>query len=515
MRPILPAATTAKAIAIATTTTTTQAVTEPENTVVKLDPSSPAEQQGVQTGYQIVSCNGQNLEKFMDEGIHKALRAMTMPVKCVFEKPLDYTKVLKKSFIKGLGEMERGDMVTITFPFQQNGDNPFGMHFGSEEEFGPEAGDIVLAWRKAARAWISGQGLKGTKKDLMEEACDRMDIDSNNKISVFEFHEVCLLLDGTKEATALQTKLTTQYGPQKMRCDNADKIFRMIHRNLRTGMTKAECFVGLHWLKDQLILIGPPNVIISNLDQNNDGKLCKSEFANLGKMLNPPITKPRMMALFRQLDVDPNDGFITEKELRFEEKCADPYGCGGTQGPSRMDVTAGDLKKYFNVPAIVAGRASVSLEVPDETQLPPDDQIAAVVAKLFTDAFAREMNKKVAVQDVTPFHKGHAIQTVKDSKRVRIVVINFEIDLEDGGGFQASLEQNADGIKARCIGEITKEEGSWLHKSEVNMWSQMTASYYKKSLPNGQTLYQDFGQMPGQQGPLRTVPYYYTTTVIH
>jgi len=283
-------------------------------------------------------------------------------------------------------------------------------------------------------------------------------------------------------------------------------------------MTKTECFVGLHWLRNQLRLIGPPNVIIANLDQNNDGKLTKGEFSMLGRMLTPPLTRSRMEALFGLLDVDPNDGFVTERELKFEEKCADPYGCGGAgaQGPMRMDVTPEDLKKYHHVPAIIAGRATVSLEVPEGTELPPDDEIATDVAAKFAHAFAKEMNKKVAVQSTTPFHKGHALQQVKgkDDMRVRLVVVNFEIDLQDGGGFQEKLMTDADEIHARCIKDVTKEEGSWLRKSEVSMWSQLTASYYRTSLPDGQTLYQDFGRMPGVLEPLRTIPYSYTTTVV-
>merc|ERR1712232_221502 len=136
-------------------------------------------------------------------------------------------------------------------------------------------------------------------------------------------NRVCMLLNGTKQANILQSRMK-ELGPSKTRCGNADKIFRMIHRNMRTGMTKPECFVGLHWLKNQLKLIGPPRVIIANLDQNNDGRLTKWEFEMLGRLLTPALTKSRMGALFDLLDVDRTDDFVTEKELRYEEECADP-----------------------------------------------------------------------------------------------------------------------------------------------------------------------------------------------
>merc|ERR1712232_707794 len=152
------------------------------------------------------------------------------------------------------------------------------------------------------------------------------------------------------------------------------------------GMTKPKCFVGLVWLKEQLKLIGPPHVIISNLDLNNDGMLTKGEFSMLGKLLNPPLSKPRMAALFLLLDVEKPFHLITEKELKYEEDCANPYGCAGAQsnGPTRMDVTAEDMQKYRNVPAIIAGRATVAVQVPAATELPPDDEIASVVGKKFT-----------------------------------------------------------------------------------------------------------------------------------
>jgi len=360
----------------------------------------------------------------------------------------------------------------------------------------------------------------------MEEACDRMDIDSNNKISVFEFHQVCLLLNGTKQANFLQEVMAKKFGKEKTRCGNANKIYRMIHRNMRTGMTKPECFVGLIWLKAQLRLIGPPHVIISDLDQNNDGKLSKGEFSMLGRLLNPALSRPRMEGLFVLLDVDPNDEFVTEKELKYEEECADPYGCGGggSSGPTRMDVTSEDMQKYHNVPAIIAGRATVTFEMPTTTEPPPDSQLGDVVGKKFTQIFSEEMDTHVTVQDVTSFHKGHALQKLKlnPDMRGRLVVINFEIDVNDGGAFQDKLQAKASDIHARCVDEIAKEEnlkaqngGAWLHQSELGMFGSLTASYYKTALPDGQTLYQDYGMKPGDQAPLRTIPYTYHTTVVH
>merc|ERR1711977_206669 len=101
-------------------------------------------------------------------------------------------------------------------------------------------------------------------------------------------------MGGTQQANFLQEVMVKKFGKEKTRCGNADRIFRMIHRNMRTGMTKPECFVGLHWLRNQLKLIGPPHVIIADLDVNNDGKLSSGEFSMLGVLLNPPLTKSRM-----------------------------------------------------------------------------------------------------------------------------------------------------------------------------------------------------------------------------
>merc|ERR1719321_763133 len=100
----------------------------------------------------------------------------------------------------------------------------------------------------------------------MIDACHRIDIDGNNKISPYEFHQVCLLLNGTQEANLLQAKLTEEFGKEKQRCDNAGHIFNLMHTGKRREMEMEECFVGLQWLKEQLTLIGPPRVIISNLD---------------------------------------------------------------------------------------------------------------------------------------------------------------------------------------------------------------------------------------------------------
>jgi len=374
------------------------------------------------------------------------------------------------------------------------------------------ASDIVLAWRKAARAWIRSQGVNGSTANLMREACDRIDVDSNDKISMFEFHEVCRLFNGTKEANQLQKKMAT-LAPSKQKCGNSDAIFKMMDGDGNNWLSKVECFVGLHWLKDQLRLVGPPKVIVANFDANVDGKLSKSEFDHLGKMLTPQLDKPRMEALFKQLDVDPKDNFVTEGELRFEEECAHPFGCGDNVEPSRIDTTSSDLKKYYHVPAIVQGRVTISLELSKVliAKPPPENKLAEIVGQQFAAAFSKIMNVTATVQSSTTFHKGHGVQPLEDDMRTRMVVVSFEVDVEDGGGFQELLERSSDKINTQCLRNvaIADMEHTWMQGAKANMWGRLTASYYSKALPDGMTLYQDFGQMPGQKLPLWAAPYTY------
>lgn len=367
---------------------------------------------------------------------------------------------------------------------------------------------MVLAWRTAAREWVKSIGSEGT----MEEACDRYDVDSNKKITMFEFRQVCELMMNTptKAAKNFQDQMAT-LGSNNEKCGNINEIFRMVDGDENHWLSHAECYVGLHWLKDQLKGMGSPKEVLAIFDANSDGKLTQEEFGNFGKMLTPELDTPRMAGLFHQLDVDPFDNFITEKELKYEEECADPFGCNGDVEPTRMDITGEDLKKYYDVPAIVQGRVTIRLEVPKETQLPPDSELAVTAADRFTHAFSEVMMTNAVVQSATPFHKGHAMQPLKDDSRVRYVAVTFEVDVKDGGGFQELLRTKADTIDTLCVEEITKAEGGWLQKyGETSMWGRVTVSYYKQSLPDGMTLYQDFGKKP-DKAPLRTLPYTYST----
>jgi hypothetical protein len=168
-----------------------------------------------------------------------------------------------------------------------------------------------------------------------------------------------------------------------------------------------------------------------------------------------------------------------------------------------------DLNKYKGAQAIIAGTAEVFIAVPPETDLPNDDEIAKVVGHAFTDAFSREMKIRANVASVTAYHKGVAQMTV-DDVRTRSVLVSYEIDVEDGGSFQEKLAQEGNKIHTRCIKEITKDESSWLSKTELTMWNKLSCSYYKEyageSFPEGTRLYQEFGEKHGVQ--LSTEPYF-------
>merc|ERR1712087_598366 len=99
----------------------------------------------------------------------------------------------------------------------------------------------------------------------------------------FEFHQACseIVNSGTDEAKHFQNKMA-ELGSNSEKCGNADKIFRMMNLDHNRWLTKEECFVGLQWLQYQLKSIGDPDVIIDMVDVNNDGKLNKREFENLG-----------------------------------------------------------------------------------------------------------------------------------------------------------------------------------------------------------------------------------------
>jgi hypothetical protein len=468
-----------------------------------------AAKNNVSVGWKIFSVNGVDVTERGYSRINALLTNSSIPVSLVFQRPLDPR--LNRS----------SDKVTVKFTTREwTRDLPFGMAFGTIAESLPKASEMVVAWRNAVQSWIRRQDLKNTSKELMEEACDRIDIDSNNEISEYEFHKVCLLLDGMEEAHELQEKMT-RLGPNKERCEYSNKIFRLMDNNDDGWLSWVECFMGLHWLKDQLRLIGPPHLLVADFDTDLDGKLSEAEFSNIGTMFTPQLKKAAMTRLFHQLDVSPKDSFVTERELTFEEECSHPMGCDSKINLTRHEVSSIELKKYNDVPAVIQGRVTVSIEAPRSIPVPSNGELEQIVSNGFTDAFSKVIKSKPNLQSATAFSRGAAVKPLDDGMWTRFVLINFELDVEDGGGFQSSLQKKSGEIHKQCFENLSakadsKEASAWLQNLKGNIWGRLSASYYRvgpeAKLPHGVTLYQDFGKMPGHQAPLLSTPFTHDVT---
>jgi len=468
----------------------------------------PAAKNGVSIGWKILSVNEIGVRDKSYSDIRAILTNASMPVTAIFQKPPDY------------GLMVSSDTVTVNFMYKEGRDggshHPFGMTFGTEAESRPGASDLVTSWRRAARAWIRRQDLKDARDDdLMEEACNRIDIDANHQISEFEFHQVCLMLDGT-EANKLEKKMAA-LGPNKKRCEYSNKIFRLMDDDESGWLSKRECFLSLQWLKDQLRLIGPPHLIVANFDTDRDGKLQEEEFSRIGGMLTPQLNEDHMGSFFKELDIDPKDNFVTERELTFEEECSHPVGCGNNSKSLRKEIADTELKQYHHVPAIIEGRVTVSVEVPKGAPIPPEDKLAKTVSHQFIDAFSSATKTSAKLQSTSVFPKGSLVKPLEHDMWTRFVVVNFELDAEDGGGFQDLLRANSEEINNQCLKKLAQADWkkSWMQLAAANMWGRLSASYYSSKVANAalpaqrMTLYQDFGKMPSQKTPLLARPYIY------
>merc|ERR1712125_304330 len=102
------------------------------------------------------------------------------------------------------------------------------------------------------------------------------------------------------------------------------------------------------------------------------------------------------------------------------EECANPSGCSDKTEADRIELTRSDLKNYHHVPAIVQGRATVSVAISKASKSPPENQLATIVGQQFSDAFSTVMNVTATVQSAATFHKGHAVQPLEDDTLTRM-----------------------------------------------------------------------------------------------
>eukprot|EP00928_Gymnodinium_smaydae_P089168 TRINITY_DN7316_c0_g1_i1.p2 TRINITY_DN7316_c0_g1~~TRINITY_DN7316_c0_g1_i1.p2 ORF type:complete len:507 (-),score=148.24 TRINITY_DN7316_c0_g1_i1:182-1702(-) len=352
-----------------------------------------------------------------------------------------------------------------------------------------EASPELQQYRKGMQSW-TGSSL---------QSCRKLDLSEDGKIPLSEFQEAChrAALSQNSPFSAL-SKDDGDNG-----CGaSAEKLFKEIDDDGDGDISGAECSLGLDSLQYQLKNLGDATATFKKLDVERTGLLTRAQFAKLGESLHPALKPSLMDKLFVEMDANENN-FVDKAEFLREAQCGDPESCEGHAIVEEL--SNADTGKFAGVPAVLEGRAQISISVPELTEVPEDlSESADKCAKVLKEAFKKYTGLDVNVQEADIHHRSalarfRAIQSGETPHQVRYANLYWDADASDGGKFLLDMKKDAGKVQEYVQSKL-KEALPWLKEARVQLWGRHNAKFYGKeavNLPNDNA-YQHFGLTPDE-----------------
>jgi len=306
--------------------------------------------------------------------------------------------------------------------------------------------------------------------------------------------------------------------------EEIDQLFKAMDLNNNEIISEDECALNLDDLKRMVDGLGSPDIIMSTMDANEDGKLDDDEFDRIGDMLymkgNELMGTKRTRSYFYRLDKS-RDGFLSKDELHFDL----PPTATPTAAPTKKatttstpptttttgsvvvvnadeggdTVTLGMLSAYRNIAAKITGNANLELHVPNDATFPTDagEAVWPIFKVDFEKAFGTAELTFVEAGSLPTSEAALADHNDGASFSVKEAFLSFSFDSADGGGFQQALSNHVEEFKQSFLARLKASDKPWLTATvDAYLIVKITCEYNgagSDSLPEGTSIAQHFG----------------------
>jgi len=241
------------------------------------------------------------------------------------------------------------------------------------------------------------------------------------------------------------------------------------------------------------------------MDENHDKKVCSFEFFGIIKIgqffpSRAHLEQLKEVGVLKERPAEPEDQVDKVDELFPEVLPGTP-------------VSVGDLQKYLGVPAMVNGRAEITLHLVRDAASPGEEEQLAI-GDAFEGALEKELQLDVEVEGISAlqadYATGHAIGFNPRDRTIEIMWTAGAV--QDGGALDVLMRQHSLQIETSIKDAIDAKGFSWLERSTV--WVKTTLNYYgpqASQMPDGQKISKDIGHKPGEQSE-DTAPAYVTSS---
>lgn len=222
------------------------------------------------------------------------------------------------------------------------------------------------------------------------------------------------------------------------------------------------------------------------MDANHDRKVCSLEFFGTIKV-------GHFFPLRSSLDYVKELQKVTWKVLSVTSSTS---AAPKLQSPGHP-VPMAELRRYHGVPAIVNGRAEISLRLRSPAVEPGKDALKEI-SDLFSHALGQDLGLDVNVVDVESVQVEDTGRKTSHLRDKTIMILWTAGSVDDGGALQLKLHRKSAVLEAHVKDVIAQKEFSWLGHAIV--WAKISLNFYgprASSLPAGQKIWQDIGRKSG------------------
>jgi len=255
-------------------------------------------------------------------------------------------------------------------------------------------------------------------------------------------------------------------------------------------LTEAEFVAGATGFQDALTA-EEASYAFSGLDATGDGRVCRQEFfgvLEVGRFFQSPAD---LKAAGFDLDATVVTSTLAETTAASttQGETTAPKTAPTTttrwaptpQAPLPMaadgrNVSEDVFYEYRGMPAIVHGRAQITLSLSASAQLPAQSELAAAIGPPFQAALLTELGLDANVADAQIVAAGDG-----ESVGKKAIVVLWTGTSKDGGLVQKNLYYKAASIEQGIRDKLKEANLVWMQRGSASVWATTTLSYYGPS----------------------------------